>query len=61
MVMVQPFYWTISGLLIFFVLTMVILPAIVMWIDEYLYVDEIEKEQQEEERKPGEPGSLKHA
>ncbi len=60
MVMVQPFYWTISGLLIFFVLTMVILPAIVMWIDEILYVDEIEKEQREQQEH-SEPGSLGHA
>ncbi len=57
MVMVQPFYWTISGLLIFFVLTMVILPAIVMWIDEILFVDEIEKEQRER----SEPESMGHA
>ncbi len=57
MVMVQPFYWTISGLLIFFVLTTLIIPAIVMWIDEYLFVDEVEKEQREH----SEPGSLGHA
>ncbi len=35
------------SVVLFFIFITIILPGIVMWIDEYLWVDEVEKEERE--------------
>ncbi len=54
--MIQFFHWSDTALLVFFVLIAMIIPGIVMWSDEKLFVNEVEKEQREQD-KPGPLGS----